>query len=172
MPLPRIIPKRVFQLVSLPLLLAAWVTGAQLVWADLPPASWLVALAGPVLGTLLVWLGVTVAWIVVVLPFRLVTDFPTLRETLDAAGVDNAWELVGAARERHRNTVAHGTPAERRKLLVFQAAVALGLGVVLAVLTVVNLAADTDTLFLAPPVGCVVCAVMAPGYLVRAALVR
>jgi hypothetical protein len=166
------IPKRVFQAVSLPLLFGVWGLAACMVRADVAPVPWLVDHVGVAIGWTLVWVAASVVWIVVVLPFRLNTDFATLDEVMEERGVTSVWDLLGSQRAWEAKVLTEGTLGERRRLLLLQALIAFVVGAVCAVATAVNFDIAPDDLFLLPPIACVVSVAMSAWYLVRAAIQR
>jgi Flp pilus assembly protein TadB len=167
----RVVPRRVFQAIAMPLLLAVWALAAQLAWSDLPPVAWIVDLWGRPIGWLVTWIGATLGWAVALLPLRLISDFPTYRETLDRAGARDLSEML-QIEQRKQRAMAAGTPAERRRYHLLFASAALLVGVVLGVVATLNLAIAPDTFLLVPALGSAACLVIAPWHLLRAAVRR
>ena len=99
MTLPRVIPKMVFQAIALLSLVPVLAVAVQLCLEDLPPYAWLTGLGGPLAWLLTVVLAV-LAWVVLILPVRLLSTMPTLGEELDEAGAANLGALYAQQQQR------------------------------------------------------------------------
>jgi hypothetical protein len=166
--MPKLLPRWLFQSIAVPTLIAAWGLWAELWWTGWGPIGWLAGYVGMALAGVASWAAVSIAWIVAILPLRLVTDFPSLAETMAARGQTTLAGAIDDARRRGET----GTPGERRKHRLMVALVAAVFGIASAVGVAVNLELFPDRIFVWPIVVALVSFAMVPVQLVRAALVR
>ena len=167
--LPRVIPRRPFQVFAVVTLALVWLTAGQTAWIGAPPVSTLVRVLGVPLGLFVTWVVVTLGWAVAILPLRLMAKFPTLAETLEARGANTFGDLVEQERERLRN-LPHAPPAERRRRHLVMAGVSFVMALALGVAFAVNADVWPQYVLFAPPVAAIVCVALAVYYLVLALL--
>jgi hypothetical protein len=165
--LPKLIPKPVFQIFALGALAMVWGGTAVLAWTHTPPVSYLVDALGPVLGCFSAWVLASIAWMFLVIPFRLVTAFATLDETLRARGARDVSELFAQERAKARNLGALPERERRQRYFLF-AGVSLTLSLAFGVAFLINLEQFPEHVLAMPPILALITACMAPYYLVRA----
>jgi hypothetical protein len=149
-PRPRPIPRRLFQTLALASLVIVWGTAGQLAWSRSWPVSSLTAAFGTALGILVTWVLASVVWMILILPFRLYTDFPTLDQTLAARGARDFSHALDLERGRLAAD-ARGTPAQRRRYRLTMAGVGAVLAIACGVGSAVNLELAPESFLLAPP---------------------
>lgn len=163
--MPKLLTRRQYQIVALAGLALVWGVAADLCARGVLPYAALADLVGQVLAALFVWALATFAWVLLVLPLRLISDAPSL-------ALGSPSELAAQVERARAELRERSTPDARRRYHLRMLGASIALGLALGVGVAVNVELAPESILLTPAAWCVACALLAPYHLVRAVLTR
>jgi hypothetical protein len=162
---PKLLPRWAYQLAALALLALVYGAAFDLSYRDVLPFRAVADVTGMVIAALLMLLGATFVWVLLVLPLRLISDAPAI---LPPPGTD----LRAAYEKARADLQRQDTPEARRRYHARMMAAALALGLACAVGVALNLELMPERLFITPVAFVAACALLVPYHLVRAIVAR
>jgi hypothetical protein len=166
MPSFRFIPKRLFQIIALILLLVCFGLAIYFIATASGVFRWLQTMIGEDrrgMAMVLTFLILFVGWVIVVLPLRIMSHMPTLDEEMEAAGAENISEFMRKSWVKYD---VNKMPLRKRQRFLGWGGLAFGLFST-AVAVVLFLVLESEVI----PVGAIVLALVGFGggllYLVR-----
>jgi hypothetical protein len=165
--LPKLLSRGAYQIVALAMLVVVYGIAADLAWRDWIPFRALASTVGVVFAGLLVLVVATFAWVLAVLPLRLISDAPAI---VPPPGTDLASALAKARADLEKTRA--GTPAERRGYHVRMMLAGIALGLACTVGVAANLELSPDRIWVTPIVLVIGCALLVPYHALRALLTR
>lgn len=176
MALPRFIPKHVFQVIALAVLIGALTIAVQLIVQRSATFRWLADVTGSRIlgGVVLILLAAFDAALLIGLLRRL-ARVPTLREEMDALELHSVGDLVAHAKahlaanlqSRRRIDVGEAGVLERRTYYGMMVIGCVIVAIVTGLATISNYELDADHVLVAPPVFAFAAIVALPYYLVH-----